>query len=117
MGLKGYAFRADTAGYSTNVIPVTTIQEFGVRKLVIILVLLSAFAMTRNVLVVSAVSSAGPSADMTAAVEDGAPQFLLSGSSGDGVPEAPGTLSLFVAGLAGLMAAGGRRADRQRATA
>lgn len=87
------------------------------RKVVIILVLLSAFAMTRNVLVVSVMSSSGSAADMTAAVEDGAPQFLLSGSPGDHGLDAPGTLSLFVAGLAGLMAAGGRRADRQRATA
>ena len=96
---------------------VTTIQEAGVRKVVIILVLLSAFAMTRNVLLVSAVSAPSATTDMKAAVPDRATRFPLSGVSLDPAAQAPGTLSLFVAGLAGLMAAGGRRADRQRGSA
>jgi len=87
------------------------------RKTVIFLVLLSAFAMTRNVLVVSAGSPASSAAELTAAASDRAMQFEQFGMSSDAAAEGPGTLSLLVAGLAGLMAAGGRRADRERATA
>ncbi len=87
------------------------------RKMVILLVLLSAFALTRNVLLVSSVLPSGSTTERMAAVEDRAPQFWLSEKTNDRAAQAPGTLSLFVAGLAGLMAAGGRRADRQRVTA
>jgi hypothetical protein len=117
VGLKPYFLIADTPQGSASVAWITTTREASVRKTVMILVLLSAFAMTRNVLLVSAAAPSDATTDITAAAPDRAPQFPLLGVSPDPAAHAPGTLSLFVAGLAGLMAAGGRRADRQRSSA
>lgn len=89
------------------------------RKTLLSVALLSTFAIAQNVLVVSAAPDPGSVSGGIAAAPERAARFLRSAEVGEQPAQRPpaGSLSLFVAGLAGLVVAGGRRAERRGATA
>ena len=95
--------------------------ENRMRSTLLALATLSVFALVQNVVVVAATPApTGPTAEaqlISADAEIPRPFFSPAPSESRRDAPAPGTLSLFAAGIAGLTVAGGRRQERENAVA
>lgn len=85
-------------------------------QLLLAIACLSTFVAAQNVLAIAPAPTTLSETAISAAGET-SPSFAPSESSFAALPPAPGTVGLFVAGLAGLTVAGGRRRAGGRASA